>query len=97
VCTFKPRNRKITNSVKFFDKSLYVFSAELLTIYDYNHKKVKLSKDLERFVLSGKILEGNGFLTCEMRNDQIQILDSKTLNLIDKFEFEAELTGHGIL
>ena len=32
-----------------------------------------------------------------MRNDQIRILDSKTLNQIDEFEFDGGLFGSGIL
>ena len=35
VCSFKPRNGKITTSLKFFERSLYTFSAELLTQFDY--------------------------------------------------------------
>lgn len=97
LCSFKPRNSKITNFLKFYDSALYAFSGELLTVYDYAHQKIHQSKDLGKFTLSGKILQKNGLLACEMRHDVVKIFDSKTCNQIDQFEFDGELTGNGIL
>ena len=70
----------LMNFLKFYDSALYAFSGELLTVYDYAHQKIHQSKDLGKFTLSGKILQKNGLLACEMRHDVVKIFDSKTCN-----------------
>lgn len=42
-------------------------------------------------MLAAGFLESNGLLVCGMRGDNVKILDSKTLNQIDQFDFGAEL------
>ena len=93
ITQYKVKNRKRTTSLKFFENSLFSFSSELISVYDIDQEKIKQTKDIEKMILAAKILMNNGLIACNMKNDWIKILDSKTLNVIERFHFEDELTS----